>query len=79
LEQKLRAAKELTGDDPGLVTIYRSFWIEKLNVKNPGEKEGNVHPILCYADLVATGDPRNLETAEILFENYLAEHIRQNR
>lgn len=31
-----------------------------------------VHPALIYADLVATGDSRNLETARMLREQYLA-------
>jgi hypothetical protein len=27
-----------------------------------------VHPILIYADLVATGDSRNLETARMIYD-----------
>ncbi|MFM0176001.1 type IV toxin-antitoxin system AbiEi family antitoxin [Paraburkholderia sediminicola] len=30
------------------------------------------HPVLVYADLIATGDSRNLETARMLREQYLA-------
>jgi hypothetical protein len=30
-----------------------------------------VHPVLIYADLIATGDSRNLETARMLREQYL--------
>ena len=78
VKAKLRAAAGWTDNDPGQVIIYRPFWTEKQNAKNPGNKEGIVHPILCYADLVATGDARNLETAEIIFERHIAEHIRQD-
>ena len=54
------------------VKIYRPFWPEA--VKQQG---ANVHPILVYADLIATGDSRNLETARKLYEQYIAEHIRE--
>ncbi|WP_350144065.1 type IV toxin-antitoxin system AbiEi family antitoxin [Haliea sp.] len=35
------------------------------------ERGGLVHPLIAYADLVATGDPRNLDTAKRLREKYL--------
>ena len=54
------------------VKIYRPFWPEK------AEQQGaTVHPILVYADLIATGDSRNLETARMLHEQHIAEHIRE--
>ena len=31
-----------------------------------------VAPLIVYADLVASGDPRNLETARMLRDRYLA-------
>jgi hypothetical protein len=34
------------------------------------------HPILIYADLMATGDPRNIETANIIYEKYFDRYIR---
>ncbi|HMF76515.1 MAG TPA: type IV toxin-antitoxin system AbiEi family antitoxin [Bryobacteraceae bacterium] len=33
-------------------------------------------PLLVYADLMATGDPRNLETAKILYEQFLKPLVR---
>lgn len=65
-----------------LVTIYRPFW--QLGLDKNREKEaalpgialpGIVPPILIYADLVATGDSRNLETAREIYERYIAEYI----
>ena len=64
-----------TGGAPehaGKVRIYRPFWPDNAAGKGP-----NVNPILVYADLVATGDSRNLETARMIYEQYIAEHIRE--
>lgn len=35
-----------------------------------------VHPILVYADLIATGDPRNIEAAKIIYEAEVVQYIR---
>jgi len=66
-----------------IVEIYRPFWshdftqnqINKRMTDKVNKLAGLVHPILVYADLVATGDSRNLETAGILYEQFIAEHI----
>ena len=34
---------------------------------------GLASPIIVYADLIATGDPRNLETAQLLRDEYITE------
>jgi hypothetical protein len=34
--------------------------------------QGVVPPLLIYADLLATGDLRNIETAKVIHERYLA-------
>ncbi|WP_417445457.1 type IV toxin-antitoxin system AbiEi family antitoxin [Kangiella sp.] len=39
--------------------------------KLTGEQPDLAHPLLVYANLVATHDPRNLEAAERLYEQYL--------
>jgi hypothetical protein len=77
---KLRKAVERTADGPSIVRIYRPFWPErKKNQKNIENKvkggAGLVNPILVYADLIATGDSRNLETARMIYERFIAEHI----
>ena len=61
----------LKEDNMGNIEILQVFWDRglKLNIKDI------VHPILAYADLLATGDPRNIEGAEILYEKELARHI----
>lgn len=51
----------------GLISIYRPFWLDE----EPLGSGGCVHPVLVYADLVATADPRNLEVARQLYEEHL--------
>lgn len=51
----------------GLISIYRPFWLDE----DPLERMGCVHPVLVYADLVATADPRNLEVARQLYEEHI--------
>jgi hypothetical protein len=55
--------------DQRVVEIRQPFWGETLP---PGPKPGVVHPILIYADLLATRDGRCVDTARVLFDNYLA-------
>ena len=38
----------------------------------PGPRPDTVPPVLVYADLLATGDGRCIETANVLYEQYLA-------
>ncbi|MBN4055508.1 hypothetical protein JYU12_02060 [bacterium AH-315-K03] len=76
---KLRKATELIAEGPGTVRIYRPFWPlenkQKLDDNKTIDVTGLVNPILVYADLVATGDSRNLETARMIYERFIAEYI----
>ena len=58
----------------GYIEILEAFWSVEHNLPYPNL----VHPILIYADLLTTGDTRNLETAEIVYERELARLIRQD-
>lgn len=65
-----RLKTDITGD----VVILKRFW-------NPVETLQNddiVHPILVYADLLATGNQRNLETAKIIYEQHIIRLIRED-
>ena len=54
------------GDEKyGKVKLYRPFW------KKPETYNTYVHPILAYADLIATGDARNIETAGIIMDEHI--------
>ncbi len=47
-------------DQNGNLFLYKKFW-------KTDEQEQTVPEILVYADLLNTGDPRNIETANILY------------
>lgn len=61
-EYKLRA--DLQGD----IEILDAFW----NFEDEKPMPETVHPLLVYADLIATLDPRNLEAAKLIHERYIA-------
>jgi hypothetical protein len=60
--------------DHGNVEVLTPFW----NFDYGLADEGFVPPLLIYADLIATGDNRNIETAGIIYEQYLARLVREN-
>ncbi len=70
----LLAAHRLRKDDGGNVEVLKAFWDPGLDWAN---KE-IVHPILAYADLLRTGDARNLETARRLYDAQIARFVREN-
>ncbi len=77
-EARLRKATDGAGDMAGTVLIYRPFWPEQFTALYTKEERGLVHPILVYADLIATGDPRNMEMARKLYDEYIAGYNRED-
>jgi hypothetical protein len=65
-ETKLELIKKykLVPDAKGAVRAHRAFW----QFETPGH---TVSPLLAYADLVNTENSRCLETAEIIYKDYL--------
>ncbi len=73
-QNNLLLKNRLKKDPKGNVEIVRRFW-------GPGDefqREDMVHPILVYADLIATGDQRNKETARMIYEKHIAGLVREN-
>lgn len=68
LKNRLRKAED------GNVEILTPFW----NFKYKQEDQDVVPPLLVYADLMATADPRNIEAAGNIYEKYLDRLIRKN-
>lgn len=66
---RLRAAEPNKRQDIQ-IDLIEPFWKEAKN-KGLTEHAGLVHPIIAYADLVETGDARNLDAANLLREKYL--------
>ena len=62
-------------DPNGTVEILTPFWAFGWELA----EKGIVPPLLIYADLMATGEARAIEAAEIIYDNYLARLIRQDR
>jgi hypothetical protein len=64
----LLQAQRMRADPNGDVAVIEKFW----NFP-PNDAETNiVPPLLVYADLMATGDPRAIETAGLIYEKFLA-------
>ncbi|TXK94624.1 hypothetical protein BMR05_12400 [Methylococcaceae bacterium HT4] len=71
---KLKLTNKLRKDPSGDIEILNTFW----DVENEANRTDTVHPILIYADLMASGDPRNIETAQIIYDQELAQHFRED-
>ncbi|MCJ7690979.1 MAG: hypothetical protein MUO60_16925, partial [Clostridiaceae bacterium] len=54
----------------GNLVLMKKFWNFR-DFVNPDI----TNPILVYADLLATGDPRNIETAKIIYEKEIVRYI----
>ena len=65
----------LKKDPNGNVEILKIFWDTEFNQPHPDL----VPPLLVYADLLATGDARNIETARIIYEQALTRLVGEDR
>jgi hypothetical protein len=66
---KLQAQHGLRRDANGDIELLQRFWkFDEWEKK----KLQTAPPLVVYADLLSTADDRNLETAEIIYEQYLA-------
>jgi len=78
---KLKKAKP--AEDSNLVQILRPFWPTARSEEWESDEEsreyrdtpGLVHPVLVYADLIATGDSRNREAALDIYERHIAHYL----
>jgi hypothetical protein len=71
---QLLLGNRLRKDPEGDVEILERFW------KPVGKLEYGdlVHPILVYADLLATGNQRDIGTAKMLYEQHIIRFIRED-
>lgn len=58
----------LVPDETGTIKIYRKFWHY-----DDKERPGVAPVLLIYADLLLTGEPRCVETAQKVYDEYLRE------
>ena len=71
---QLLIENRLRKDPEGNVEILERFW----QLAEMGEYEDIVHPILVYADLLATGNQRNIETAKMIYEQHIVRLVRED-
>lgn len=65
LARKVKAVK----DEYGNLEVLQKFW--DFELPQADKQYPLVPPLLVYADLVATGDARNIETAQLIREQFL--------
>lgn len=68
---QLQLAYQLRKDSDGNIELLKAFW----DIGCEQTEKELVPPLLIYADLLATGDPRNIETAHLLYDQELARLI----
>ena len=68
------AENRLRKDPTGDIEILKQFWKPPVVWKY----EDLVHPILIYADLLATGNERNIETAKMIYDQHIIKFIRED-
>lgn len=66
--KELQLAFGLKRDPQGEVEILKPFW----SFEYEAQKRNLTPELLVYADLLSSADERNLETAKIIYERYLA-------
>jgi hypothetical protein len=71
---QLLIKNRLKRDQSGDVEILKRFW----KPAKIWKYEDLVHPILIYADLLATGNERNIETAKMIYDQHIVQLIRED-
>jgi len=61
-------ANRLRPDVKGEIEIVDAFWA----TDDSRQTDDIAPPLLVYADLMATSDPRNIESAKLIRDRYLA-------
>lgn len=62
---------KLVPDKNGDIEVYKPFY--PMNSYAGWHAMGTAHPFLVYADLMLSNDPRNIETAKMIYEKYFSE------
>lgn len=59
----------LLPDPHGPIVVYKKFW------KHTTAQNETVHPIIIYAMLLGDGDSRNIETAQMIYRNFIEPNL----
>jgi hypothetical protein len=69
-QQEIMKKYRWVPDPDGNIHVYKQFW----EVKNDSKLQKYVPPVLAYADLMETGDSRCIETAKLIYEQFLQKY-----
>jgi len=70
---KFLLSNRLVKDADGKIEIYDSSW---LNNEVYDEMRRTIHPFIIYADLMSTGNQRAIETAKIIYGDFIEDQLR---
>jgi hypothetical protein len=68
---KLLLQLKLKNDPNGNIEVLEKFW----NFEDARADNNLVNPVLIYADILATGDNRNIETAKLIYDKEIIRYI----
>lgn len=76
-KQEILTKLKLVPDAKGKISLYAPFWgnTSTVSIINPNEitkAKNHVNPLIIYAQLIHSGDPRNIETAQIIYNEHIA-------
>tara|TARA_R110000868_G_scaffold105784_1_gene290480 strand:+ start:784 stop:1773 length:990 start_codon:yes stop_codon:yes gene_type:complete len=74
-KQDLIKNYRLLPKDDGEITVYKPFWKMGSCRDNYEDSHIAAHPLLIYAELVNSGNDRNIETAKIIFDEYIKPNL----
>ncbi|WP_339655360.1 type IV toxin-antitoxin system AbiEi family antitoxin [uncultured Maribacter sp.] len=62
-------------DEEGEISVYKTFWKPKSIAFQTNNDNIPTNPLLVYAELIYSGNERNLETAKIIFDEYIKPNL----
>lgn len=74
-KQDLVKSYKLLPKEDGEIIVYRPFWNFGSFETNYEDHEVAAHPLLIYAELIYSGKQRNIETAKIIFDEYIKPNL----
>lgn len=66
---------KMVPDIDGNIIAYKSFWKPESIELHYNHGETAVNPLLVYAELIYSGNDRNIETAKIIFDEYIKPNL----
>jgi len=74
-KQDLIKNYRLLPKEDGEISVYHPFWKSGSCSSNDGDSTMVAHPLLIYAELIYSGNDRNIETAKIIFDEYIKPNL----